>query len=503
MQRVVFWVPRFLSVILLAGLLGAPAVSQCQGTPGTHGIPRLAIDRVTPGSVVDLDIYRGRPSSYYLLLIAAGGAQVPTPIGTLCVNPALPLFLGAGFLDANGEDTLSIPLPSVPGLLNLPIHAQAAILDSANPTGYALTNAVATRVTPPHGIVSGWNRTTGGHIMRVDMLTGAVLDTVQAGGRPLSCSVFDRSGRYLIAGADNGYVHLVDYGVSPPTVQGLLLGSGHQINGVAVTRDGRFCYASAYGNPSGSISRTWVLDADPLNPTFFSVIGTVTGYPAGHNEAQNTKAAPDQPWVCNAVFGFGSGQAQVSKVDANPHSVGFNTMVGTVNLTGGWAANLAIRPGNEYAYVTLFSLGGQAKVPVIDTTTMTCVDQDPVVPGCQYLGGELSGPATPLGNNPLGVDCDDSGKSLFVVDTISRTTPQVYQVRRVNIDPASSQYHQVVQVYNLPITSQPYQCGVSPDGSRLLVSYNSSPNATLFDAVSGQVMVHYNLGFNAYWAAVK
>jgi len=452
---------------------------------------------------MDIDIYTGKPNAFYILVLTSGSGSFPTPIGTICLNMAMLGFVHVGFLDGHGEATVSLPIPNLPSLRNIPLNAQAAILDSYNATGYALTNSAAVQVTPPYGFVSGWNRNTGGHVMRIDMTTGNVLDTVKVGGRPIPVTVQSKSGRYLFAASSSPVnLYLVDYGATPPSVQPLNVASRGSINGLAMTRDGRFLYASAYGYPGGSVSTTWVVDADFLSPKFFTVLGTVKGYPAGHNEAQATKTCPDKRYVCNAVFGFGSGNSQISKVDADPHSPGFNTMIAALRLTGGWAANLAIRPGNNYAYVTLFSLGGKGQVAVVDTGNMTCVDQDPVVPGCQNLGGEIGVPRTPVGNNPLGIDCDEAGKYIYLADTISTASPRVYQAIQVDVAPGSPKFHTVTNVYTL-LSKQAYQCGVTPDTSRLIVSYNSSTNATLLDTVSGATIRNYSLGFNAYWCAVK
>ena len=215
-------VQHFLLIIALTitALMARSAGAQCHGTPGTKGIPRLVIDKPTPGTTMDMDIYRGKPGGFFIFVLTVGSGSYPTPIGTICLNLALPFFFHVGTLDANGEATISLPIPNLPTILNFQFSGQAAILDSANKTGYALSNSVGGVVTPPYGFVAGWNRNTGGHVMRIDMSNGNVLDTVKVGGRPIPCTVMGKSGRYLFA-ADDMYsnVYLVDYGVTPPSVQ--------------------------------------------------------------------------------------------------------------------------------------------------------------------------------------------------------------------------------------------------------------------------------------------
>jgi DNA-binding beta-propeller fold protein YncE len=490
-----------LAVALALAATADPVSSQCPGTQGTNGVPRLAIDKPSLGSTMDIDIYRGRPGGFYVLAVTVGGSPAPTPLGTICVDLSWPIVITSGVLDLNGEATLRLPIFNLTMLLNIPVNAQAAILDSANPTGYALTNGVATRVTAPYGYISGWNRNTGGWVERVDLTSANTIDTVQVGGRPVSVATPGRAGRYAFCGSYDGSLYLIDYGTTPPSVRSLPIASS-PVYGVGVTRDGRFCYASNYGT-SSTAGTTTVVDADPLSATFFTVLGKVAGYPPDHVEIEETKASPDRRFVCNAVFGFGSGRAQLSKVDADPHRSSFNTMIATVPLTGGWAGDLAIRPGNGYAYVALFSLSAQAQIAVVDTVNMVSVDFDPVAPGCQNLGGEITVPRTNVGNNPKGMAVDETGRHVYIADTISQTTPPVYQAHQLDVLPSSSTYHQVTRSFNMPIATQTWEVGVTPGDDRIIMVYNSSPNATIIDTTTGAVIKHLNLTYSTYGIAVR
>ena len=143
------------------------------------------------------------------------------------------------------------------------------------------------------------------------------------------------------------------------------------------------------------------------------------------------------------------------------------------------------------------------QIAVVDTVNMVCVDFDPVAPGCQNLGGEITVPRTNVGNNPKGMAVDETGRHVYIADTISQTTPPVYQAHQLDVLPSSSTYHQVTRSFNMPIPTQTWEVGVTPGDDRIIMVYNSSPNATIIDTITGAVIKHLNLSYSTYGIAVR
>ncbi len=148
--------PQGLSLALDGGRLGDPWAMGIFGTAYAQGV--LALDAV--------------------------GGPVVTPIGTVCVglSPALQLVPIA--LDSGGSFTLSGVLPLSTSLTDLRLFLAAAVADTAQTSGFALSNGVSVRFRPPRiyfvnqGVISPFGSTPGA-MTAYDAMTDVFGVTVQ------------------------------------------------------------------------------------------------------------------------------------------------------------------------------------------------------------------------------------------------------------------------------------------------------------------------------------
>ncbi len=106
----------------------------------TRQLAWRAVPRI--GKPLTLDLFSST-SGGYTLLASAGKTSLPLPpFGTLRVDPAQLLWITSGPLSADGEASVTVPIPNLPALVDVVVYWQALVGSTPG-----LTNLEATRFT--------------------------------------------------------------------------------------------------------------------------------------------------------------------------------------------------------------------------------------------------------------------------------------------------------------------------------------------------------------------
>lgn len=99
--------------------------------------------RMLPAGGLFLGHLSGEIGSSALLAVSAVPANIPTPFGTLWIDPAAMLPLFSGTIPASGVQTVPVPVPDSPFLAGLTLYFQGAVFSGPG-TGYLTDFAQAT-----------------------------------------------------------------------------------------------------------------------------------------------------------------------------------------------------------------------------------------------------------------------------------------------------------------------------------------------------------------------
>ena len=152
-----------LSVLVLVGITQVRLVSQvpcsfpaAYGTASacTPGQPSLTTSGGFPiigNAAFNYDIAAAPVTTPILWLFGYRQVSIPTPNGTLLVDPVLVL---SGSTNASGVASIGVPVPNDASLIGGGFYAQAAPIDLAISAGFCLTNGVRATIchdtTPPN-----------------------------------------------------------------------------------------------------------------------------------------------------------------------------------------------------------------------------------------------------------------------------------------------------------------------------------------------------------------
>lgn len=265
---------RSLVALAVLMLIAAALPAQCTGLGGAFGVPQITATSNLWDSDTEFRISSAKPGAAWALLLDVVPGPTPSPWGPFCVGPGA-IVIADSFgglhppVDANGEATFGGPL-DIPGLIGVPLHLQALVVDSSAPFNLARSDGFEFTVRAPRVYA-----TSGGH--SIDILDGRALGVGAAPG----VDSFPAQGDGEIAVSPDGNtlfvrgdlstpVHAFDVGTAPANYLGgvSLALSGIDRPGIAVSPDG----SAGWFLSSGELHR---FDADPSSPGFLSVTNSI------------------------------------------------------------------------------------------------------------------------------------------------------------------------------------------------------------------------------------
>jgi len=84
----------------------------------------------------------GTPITAGVVLGSRGRASLPTPFGTLLLDPTLLLTLGTIALDGSGRASLPFPLPNDPSIVGAQLDLQSVVVTSLSPVTLELSQGL-------------------------------------------------------------------------------------------------------------------------------------------------------------------------------------------------------------------------------------------------------------------------------------------------------------------------------------------------------------------------
>ncbi len=250
------------------------------------------------------------------------------------------------------------------------------------------------------------------------------------------------------------------YSQEPNTVLGIVSDPNATIaypDAITITPDGLYAYVA---NEKPTLS---IVDLNPLNPTYNSVIGVVSGL----NSPSALAATFDNKYLYVANYYDG-----VSIVDRAT-----NTVTGAVEDTGFpflGPYSVAITPNNLYAYVANYGINFTAG------TTVNIVDLDPLSTNYNKVIGIVSDPSDTF-NGPSAIAITPDGLHAYVANygfPDGGTTVSI-----VDLDPLSTDYNKVIGIVSDAgnTIQTPNAITITPDGTRAYVANNNGNTVSIID----------------------
>ena len=127
------------SILILLGLCTLPLFAQAgNGGNGDLDVTPMAINANFTLTVT------GGANQGFAVYVSDATAALPTPFGTVWIDPASPVFSAffSGNLSPAGTAAFNVFLPNDPNLLSLVFFVQGAVVDPGHASGIALTRAI-------------------------------------------------------------------------------------------------------------------------------------------------------------------------------------------------------------------------------------------------------------------------------------------------------------------------------------------------------------------------
>jgi DNA-binding beta-propeller fold protein YncE len=451
-------------------------------TAGARGAPDLWANdapRQAPGQTFSFQIANAGlvcPAFPVVAFAAAhttiAGLEVDLPPNGAFVLPFV-------MTNALGQATVPLTIPPAPPLFGLDLFAQVIVVDSTSlsPLGLTSSRGLQVCIAPaPQLFVA---EVAGSLQEAIDLTTGTVSN---ASASASNIAAYSRDGRRLFLqgattgplGRSQGLVRFFDTSgatpvqmASPPT----FFTTGVSVNRLVLTPDGHRLYVVEGNQPSFGFVE--VLDADPASPGFGTPV--VPPVPLPFTVPLDLAFAPDGLRAFVAPIGLNV-PVSIAVLDTDPAGATFHQITGGVPVPGyPICTAIEMDPAGHYLYIALNS-GSAEDIAVLDVTTMTLVDFDPLTPGVQYMAW----------NYPLGAYINDMvvvprGGQLLIGE---RGGVRLLDVSLTSITLGSS----VFVPLGTSTLANVFAIAVSPAGDRLYAGEYTSHQVTEFDAALATVL---------------
>lgn len=429
----------------------------------------------------------GAPAITYM---SAGSADLTVSGLRLLVDLTLAVPLPAVVLqgsgNGNGRASLSAPLPNLTVLEGLPLFFQTYILDAGGQwLGFSATQGLRTvghaagfvlaapssRINLPANTVTsfgGTNVGSGANAIAIAPDCSTVFVAGRLPGGP-GAAIFDATQTSL---PHVKTFSVVDTGTNPWTA--------------TVTPDGSRIYLANQG-PSSTTPKVECFYARPSpiagNPYPGPVLDPGSISTIRIEFTRNSKVG----YVSSLGIG---GPAGVLRYDTDPSSTTFHQQTGSATFPGKFVWDARLSPDDTRLFVSVSPLGSFGEIAVVDARTMQVLDWDPVAPGIQNIGGEVSLPVTPLGRVCWSVAVGPRNRFLYI--TVSGSVAGPARFLRVNIDASSPDFRKfVVYTTGLATGDTLYNVLLSPAGDTAYLAIGNTTKLHEIDtATMTQRRVH-------------
>ncbi|MBI4878117.1 MAG: hypothetical protein HY812_00440 [Planctomycetes bacterium] len=458
--------------------------AQC-GTPGTGGtVPRIEISSDLWDASTTFTLKDALPGAGWAWLMDFSPGPLPTPYGTFCVGPAFFVlfnFLGGSVpIGPNGrlDITFDIP-PSVGAAIGVPLFCQGIIVDPAGQNGLALTNGLPFALRSPRVFIAS----DQGRIDVIDAYGASLgapaplLDSFAvAGSRGDFALSRDRERLYARINGSGSFNSVKAYDItqSPPALLGEAVAgttslTGKPRNGVVVSHDDRFGYFV-------DDLKVHKFDADPVSPTFMSVLASGVSSVAGISLA----LSPDDQTLFVSAGTGSPGVIYLYDTFTMQETIYIQMTDNTPFF--GLALRYSIGASPSGKYLATIQQGILVGSPALDGLAMlNVIALDPLDPA--YL--------TEIAAVPL----PDFGQLEFVFDPKDPSDATVYTVAS---DASGAYKLQVInwmtgQVASLPLGdtggrgNEDGGIGMTPNGAYLFATARGADMLHVFDANLNQV----------------
>jgi YVTN family beta-propeller protein len=269
----------------------------------------------------------------------------------------------------------------------------------------------------------------------IDLATNTIVRTVVVGSGPGPMALAP-DGSHMYVFSFDGSLSAID--TQTYTVITTQLGLPY-INGIEVTPDGNFIYATG-----GGANTVWIIDA--------RTYAVVTSFAVPPDNHDGMVFNPSGSRLYVSQSGFGGNSQTLSVVDPASTSV-----IANIDLPAQGATFMTIDPIGPFLYV---AQGGY----FYDGHTVTVIDTS--------LNQVVA--SIPVGQTPLGIAINSTGKRVYVANFYGQTVSVIDTATRSVIA-------------TVPVGQNPYGIAVTSDDREIIVTNESSSTVSIIDAATNSV----------------
>ena len=387
----------------------------------------------------------------------------------LLVDPLAPGFFlpwsgllsGASGQAGSGTASILFPLPNSPSIAGISLYTQAIVLDAAAPGGLSASQGLRSTLNRgPLAVLCGHrNLRSYDYVSQkaVNDTTGSSPDDVQ----------FNRAGTLLFTagrdGGSGGVLEIYDATVSPLNKLKTVNVAPGVPNHLVVHPSDTRAYVSIT-DKSGGAAYVRIVDIDRKSSSFGTVVGQVSGIPAGLLIFEGGSVSANGRVLCLAEFQF-SGSAKIHVIDVDPGSASRDTWQKSISLPGVGAmlTDVAVDANGLYAYVCAASFGSTSTFAQVMLPTGRVTKLVPVNGNALF---------------PTDIDIDPRGS--FLVASCSNSSNLVY------FPLAAGASFMVPRVFQGAGQAQPFSVALTPD-ARFAIAATMTRGFVAWDVATGLI----------------
>lgn len=417
-----------LSSAILLGALAATSVAQSavqnygSGTAGTGGV--IPDHWINSGPYLGnagfrYTVERCRAVSFAIPAVSFDQTSLPVLGVELLLEPLQLVTLGFEITSSTGSASFPLPLPNQPALLGNSLFSQIFVLDDGSAGGFlSASQGVTLSLTLPGMVLA--NTSVGGSSdpqFAIDIASGTVTDFSGGSVNNSPRHTFSVDGSTAFVAQNLGTPNVQAFSTQTSTPTPLATATAQSPGFPWVLRahpDGQRLYLIPNA-PLGQVPFAEVLNADPTSANFLQP------HAAGNLPMTDLLDAIAFEFDGNGDYGYAAmlglispNGTEVIKIDLRPASPTYHQIVDRVAMPSlMWAVTST--PSGDKLLVFVAGLGASTgSIAVIDTATMAIEDYDPVTPGTQLLGGEVSLPRTAISSDVISLAFGPRGRTLYL-----------------------------------------------------------------------------------------